>query len=61
MWQHRAEKKGVRFQVLEGDMEPERMDITQDLESILSWAEKYYSTIEVGKRLPLGQIQPIMI
>lgn len=61
MWQHCAEKKGVRFQVLEGDMEPEQMDIIRDLESLLSWAEKCYSTIEVGKRLPLGQIQPIMI
>lgn len=58
---HRAQKKGVRFQVLGCDVEPERMDIIQDLESVLSWAEMCESTIEGGKLVPWGQIQPIVI
>lgn len=51
---HRAQKKGVRFQVLGCDVEPERTDIIQDLESVHSWDEMCESTIEGGKLVPLG-------
>lgn len=37
------------------------MDITQERESILFWAEICYSTTGAGKVLPLGQTQPQML
>lgn len=37
------------------------MDITQERESILFWAEMCYSTTGGGKVLPLGHIQPQML
>lgn len=54
-----AEKRYMRVEVLGCGMEPERMGITQVIESILSWAEKHYCTTEAGKLLPWAKSSPL--